>query len=249
MIEINSLSLKLGSKKVLSDISVKLEKGSLTALIGKNGSGKTSLIRCLNGSVRYSGNIFYRSRDLRTLSVKAISQRIATLWQNRPSCSLTPLTLAKMGRSPYLDLRQHLSDEDTAAVNKALEVCDLFDLQDQSLDTLSGGERQRAYWAMLLSQDCPVMLLDEPLSHLDTHWQRKLSAHLKRLCKAQNKTALLIHHDLSLVCEIADRIVILDNGACLFSGTTEECLEKKLIERTFSVQRFISDKNNRIFFS
>ena len=245
MPEYKEVSLRLGGKPILQGISFRLRPGGLTALVGRNGSGKSSLLSCLTGAVPYEGAVLLGDRDLRRMPPRQRAKLAALLHQDMPVPRLTVRELAAFGRQPYLDFTGRLREGDREAVERALRAAQVHDLADRRVDTLSGGERQRAYLAMVLAQETEVLFLDEPGAHLDRAWE---AAFLELLTALEDRTVLLAIHDLDAAVRYARDILVLEEGRLVFSGSVEECLSQEVLEKTFRLRRYTAEEG-RIFFA
>lgn len=244
MIEFRDVSLRLGRKNILQNISFSLPERGITVLVGRNGSGKSSLLSCVNGRRGYSGTILWNGDDLSALPPLERAKRIALLPQTMPAPHITDFALAAFGRTPHLGISGKLQKEDEEKVYAALAAVNAADLADRFVDSLSGGERQRVNLAMILAQDTPCILLDEPTAHLDPAYTAEFMEQLLPL--RQEKSILLVLHDLSLAAQFADHVAVLEEGQLRFFGTRGECLSQKVFETVFGVRRFCSE--DRIFF-
>lgn len=251
MLEICDLSVRFGDRQVLCGISFQLRPHRLTVLVGRNGSGKSTLLNCVNQQLPYTGTIREGERDLALISPRERAKSIAILPQTLPSPHITVRELAAFGRNPYLDFTGRLTDRDRAAVADALRDADAQKLGDRYVDTLSGGEKQRALLAMILAQNTPIALLDEPTAHLDLSYEAAFLDRLRELKQEKKKTFLVILHDLTLAARYADDLIVLDGGRVVFSGSKEACLEGEILEKTFSLRRYCLREGEeiRIFFS
>jgi len=251
MLEFKNLSVCFGSRQVLRDVSFTLRPHRLTALVGRNGSGKSTLLGCANQQISYTGTITEGEKNLALIPARERAKTIAILPQSLPSPHITARELAAFGRNPYLDFTGRLTDVDKQAVEAALRDADALDLAGRYVDTLSGGEKQRVLLAMILAQNTPIALLDEPTAHMDLSYEASFLKLLQKLKKKRKKTFLVILHDLNLAAEYADDLIVLENGKILFSGSKAECLEREILEKTFGLRRFAVDdgQKKRIFFS
>lgn len=247
MLEIKNLSVGFGSRMVLRDVSFVLRPRRLTVLVGRNGAGKSTLFGCVNQQLPYGGTITQGTRDLAAIPPRDRAKSIAILPQSMPVPHITGRELVALGRNPWVDFTGRLREADKQAVDAALRDTDTLDLADRYADTLSGGEKQRMLLAMILAQNTPVALLDEPTAHLDLSYQTAFLELLRKLIRERDKTFLLILHDLNLAAEYADDLIVLDGGRVVFAGTKEDCLEQEILEKTFSLKRYSAE--NRIFFS
>lgn len=236
MLEFQNVSLQLGGKDILREVSLSCPDGCLTALMGKNGSGKSSLAACALRQRPYRGQILLEGHEVSALSPRECALRLGHMPQHLPAPNLTVRELASMGRAPRLGLQQRLGAADREAVDAALCRTGLCDAADRLLPTLSGGERQRAFLAMLLCQDAPCMILDEPTAHLDADAAHAYLQLLSGLA-GEGRCILLILHDLSLALRYAERVAVLSQGCCEFCGTRQQALACGVAERTFGLRR------------
>lgn len=235
MLNVCGLTAGYGSKMILRDLSFQAEQGAITTLIGINGCGKTTLLKTLIGLLPLaSGEILADEQPLSTLSGAKRAQKIAYLPQNRDVPAMTVEELVLQGRFPYLSYPRRYRKEDYDLTEKMLSQFDLLPFRDRMLSDLSGGMRQKAYLAMALVQSSPILLLDEPTSYLDIGHQFSLTDTLQML-RNQQKTILLVLHDLLLALSVSDRILLMDQGTILFSGSPDELLKTDLISRVFGV--------------
>lgn len=251
MLSFRNVSVRLDHKLILRDISFDLRPRRLTALVGRNGSGKSTLLSCVNRQVPYTGEIRYGEEDLAGIAPMERAKRIAYLPQMLPAPRILGEEMASFGRNPYLDFTGRLTRADREIVATALREANAEALATRYVSTLSGGERQRVALAMILAQNTPVSLLDEPTAHMD---QTHETAFLRTLCKLkeeQNKTFLVALHDLNLAAEFADDMILLDEGKLIFAGTKEECLQQRILEKNLSLRRYTVEEEGKkkIFFS
>ena len=247
MLEIKNLSVRFGKRQVLSDVSFALRPHRLTVLVGRNGAGKSTLFSCVNQQIPYTGTITEGEKNLALTDPRERAKSIAILPQSLPSPHITGREMAALGRNPYLDFTGRLMDKDKQAVENALRDADALELSERYVDTLSGGEKQRIALALILAQNTPIALLDEPTAHMDLGYEAAFLDLLQKLKTQRKKTFLLILHDLNLAAEYADDLIVLDGGRLAFAGSREQCLEQEILEKTFGLKRYTME--NRIFFS
>lgn len=248
MLEFRDVSVSVGRKRILDSVSFALRPGTVTALVGRNGSGKSTLLACVNQQMSYRGQIFMGQQELSGLSPRERARQVAILPQNIPAPHIPARDMVAFGRNPYLDLTGRLREADLAAVEQAMEDTDVLPVAEQFADTLSGGERQRAALAMILAQNTPIMLLDEPTAHMDKSYEENFLRLLCCLKQTRGKTVLVVLHDLTAAVAYADDIAVLDGGKLLFSGTKEKCLDREILEKTFDLKRYTAE-DGKIFFS
>ena len=246
MVEIKSLSVIKSGKIIVSDVSFKIEKGKHTVLLGKNGSGKTTVLNCVNGNSDYLGEILTDGVDLKKIPHRERGKRIGFMPQLLASPHITVGELVQMGRCPHIPLGKRPDENDRRKVSEAITLAALSDLEDSYLDRISGGELQRAYLGMVLAQDTELVILDEPTSHMDVGAGEEFLSLADRLVSECGKTLLTVIHDLNSAVRHGDKVAILDKGRLCFFGTKEECLDLGVIERVFGVKRYESE--GRVFF-
>lgn len=268
MLEFRNVSVSCQRTPILHDISVSFRAGEITAVIGPNGCGKTSLLQCLNGVSKVTaGTVLLNGRNYLSIPLRERARNVAFLPQVRTIIPAIPVkTLVEHGRFPYLGFARKKSEKDVAIVERAMELAHVTQFANQSVDTLSGGMRQRVFFAMTLAQDCDYIVLDEPTTYLDLSGQRDFFSMIREL-KHRGKTVILVLHDLSQAIRIADKLVIMDrlapspgvskaeNAARGFGriagvGTPEECLKLHLIDDVFdtSWKRFSDPEGDYYFF-
>lgn len=235
MISCEHLSAGYGRKRIIQDITWKAEPGRLTVIIGPNGSGKSTLLKSLMGQTKIlDGQIFLEKRALLQWSPRETAMRMAYVPQSRSEGNLTVARMVLHGRFPYLSYPRHYTGEDYDKVDWALEKMGIPGLKNRLIPELSGGERQKAYLAMALTQDTPVILLDEPATYLDISWQLELMEILAGLA-AEGKAVVAILHDLGQSLKFADRLTVMDQGALAAFGTPDEILRDQVLEKVFGL--------------
>lgn len=246
MLNIENLSVRFGQKQVLQNVSFSLRPNRLTALVGRNGAGKSTLLGCVNQQNPYTGTIALGKRDLAKLSHRERAKSVAILPQSLPAPHITAREMVALGRNPYLDFTGRLTAADREAVEQSLRDADAVELGERYVDTLSGGEKQRIALAMILAQDTPAALLDEPTAHMDLGYEAAFLELLQKLKQQRSKTFLVILHDLTQAVRYADDLIVLDGGKLIYAGSREVCLEQEILEKTFHLRRYAAE--GRIFF-
>ena len=235
MLEIRNLSAGYSGHPVLQNLSLTMETGSVTVIVGPNGCGKSTLLKTLAGILPSTGSLNLDGLELTALDRRELAKKVAFLPQNRTVPEITVRNLVLHGRFPYLSYPRHYRQKDIAIAESAMEKMGVADLAQRSLATLSGGQRQNVYIAMALAQDTPVVLLDEPNSFLDISHQLQLMEQARALA-ADGKTLVMALHDLSLALAFADSLAVLGEGSCLFQGTPEEVFLSGCLEDAFGVR-------------
>jgi iron complex transport system ATP-binding protein len=239
---LDGVSVTLGGAQIVDRLSCAVERGEWVALIGPNGAGKTTALRAIAGLVEYDGDVRVLARDARTLARKELARQIALV----PQVPVIPGDISVrayvlLGRTPHLGYFGSEGRTDRHAVELALEQLDLVPFAERRLDTLSGGERQRATLARALAQDAPVLLLDEPTAALDMGRQQQVLEIVDRLRAHRGLTVLSTMHDLTLAGQYADRLLLLDGGRLVASGTADEVLTRALITEHYGAEVEVVD--------
>lgn len=251
MLNFQNIRASYGKREVLHDVSFSLTPHKLTAVIGKNGCGKSTLVSCLNQAIPYTGEIAWSGRNLALMPSAERARLVAILPQMLRRPNVTVEELVTFGRSPYVDLGRRLTETDRSAIQSAIAQLGIENLRHAFVDELSGGERQKAYLAMILAQDTRVVALDEPTTYMDMAYTGAFFSLLDELKTRWKKTLLVVMHDLTQAVRYADCLVALDGGAVRFAGSRQECLDQGIIEELFSVRRYTVKENGeeRVFFA
>ncbi|MDD7256289.1 ABC transporter ATP-binding protein [Bullifex porci] len=213
-----------------------LLNNKLTVIAGPNGCGKSTLLKTISGIIKKtSGSIFIDNVDLSNISPLDRAKRIAYLSQNRSVPDIAVKNLVLHGRFPYLSYPRRYRAEDREAVDMALERMGIESIRDKMVSELSGGERQKVYIAMALAQGSDYLLLDEPTTFLDISHQFQLLDLAKELC-SENKSVVMVLHNLESALSIADSFILLDKGRLLFEGSVDDVYSSKLIDKVFNVE-------------
>ncbi|SDO80509.1 iron complex transport system ATP-binding protein [Paenibacillus sp. yr247] len=238
VLEAQSLQLTYGETSIFQSLSLQIPKGKITVFIGSNGCGKSTLLRSLARLLKpKSGAILLDSNEIAKLSTKEVARRMAILPQ-APSApeGLTVRQLVKQGRYPYQNWLQQWSAEDESKVQSALQLTDMLTYADRSVDSLSGGQRQRAWIAMTLAQDTPTLLLDEPTTYLDLTHQVEVLDLLFELNENEQRTIVMVLHDINLACRYAHHIVAIKDGSVYAEGMPEQIVNEQLLLDVFDMQ-------------
>ena len=236
-VEVRGVRFSYGSHPVLDGVSLRLDHGELVALLGANGSGKTTLLRLLSGTLTPgSGRVTVGGRRVDRLSRLEAARSIALLPQSiQLPAGFRVSELVAMGRAPHATSLFTSTENDHAAVRRALVDAGAAELADRHPGELSGGERQRVLVAMALAQEPRLLLLDEPTLHLDLAHQLALLESVVALQRTRGVTVVAVFHDLNLASSFAPRVVVLDGGRIAGDGEPAEVLTPEFVERVFGV--------------
>lgn len=233
----NNLTLGYGDQIIIDELNIEIPKGKITVMIGGNGCGKSTLLRSMARLLQpKSGEVVLDGNVIAKMNTKEVAKQMAIL----PQGPITPeglsvYQLVKLGRYPHQGLFKQWTQDDEKAVNKALEDTNLTDLKDQSVDELSGGQRQRAWIAMTLAQDTELLLLDEPTTYLDMTHQIDILDLLFELNEKDQRTIVMVLHDLNLACRYADHIVAIKDKQVYQSGQPEDIITCDLVHHVFGM--------------
>lgn len=234
MIELRNITLGYGSRTLIEDATTLFECGSMVALLGRNGTGKSTLLRALAalGDVQ-QGEIYIDRSPLAELSRGELSRLVAFVTTERIDVeALTAYDLVAIGRSPYTNWMGRLSDDDRVAIERAMQIAGVAHMAERRVETMSDGECQRVMIARALAQDTRVILLDEPTAFLDLPNRYELCTLLSRLAHDEGKCVIFSTHELDIALSLADSIALVDTPH-LVHLATPQMIASGNIERLF----------------
>ncbi len=231
------LSLAYGTRQIVKQLNVVVPDGKITALVGANGSGKSTILksmaRILNpaeGGVYLDGKLIHRQ------PTKDVAKQLAILPQNPTSPEgLTVRELVSFGRYPHQKGFGSLTAEDNRMIDWALEATGMSEFRDRAVDQLSGGQRQRGWIAMALAQGTDLLLLDEPTTFLDMAHQIEVMNLLEKLNREQRRTIVMVVHDLNHAARFAQHLVALKQGVVLYEGNPQEVMTSAMLRDVFGI--------------
>ncbi len=248
-LQAHGLSVELGGRPVLSGIDVELRPGEILSVVGPNGSGKTTLLRTLLGlQPSRDGEVQLLGRPVRELRPTARARRAAWMPQEeRPSENLSVEEYVSLARFPHIGAFGMEDESDRRAVDDALRDCDLETFRERGVLDLSGGERQRVLFARALAQASPVLVLDEPTSHLDMARQFEVMAYLDRFRTGRPDRAVLVAmHDLNLASRFANRLLWLARGQLVAVGSPSATVTAERIFQVFGVETVVEHREGQV---
>lgn len=242
-IELHDVTLGYGERVLMADASVGFGWGELTALIGRNGTGKSTLLRTIAALAKpQKGHITIGGVDASELTMREVASRIAFVsTEDVRVQNLHVWDVVSLGRAPYTNWVGRLTEEDKTKVRESLRLVGMERFADASMDSLSDGERQRVMIARALAQDTPIILLDEPTAFLDLPNKYEICLLLKRLAHKEGKCILFSTHDLSIAIELCDTIAVIEGGKFHY-GTAEMLIEEGVMQRIFDSAQIEFDR-------
>lgn len=236
MIKLDNLSFAYRKKRILKKISFTVNKGEFTCLLGANGSGKTTILKCLNGILKAEfGDVYIDKRNLKQLTYKEVARYISMVSQeHRVIFSYKTIDVVIMGINPYLNPGSQPREEVYKRAEGILDMFNILDLAERTYNSLSGGERQLVLIARALMQNTPYLIMDEPTSHLDFKNQHLLMQEIKKLTK-KGAGVITALHDPNLAMKFCDNIIIVKQGKVIAWGKTEEILNDHNLQRAYEI--------------
>ena len=246
-IAVKQLSVTLGNRDILHEITVSIPTGKITTLIGPNGCGKSTLLRSMIGYISSPSEcVTIFDKPLSSYSQNKLARQMAFLPQvpNMPK-DMTVEELVYCGRYPYQNWWKNTAKEDREIVDYALSITKTDHLRHQLIPSLSGGERQRVWIAMALAQEPKLLVLDEPTTYLDINHQLEIMELLKRLNKEQGLTVLMVLHDLTQAVQYSDYMAVIKAGHLIVAGDTKDITSDSLFKEVFSVDVQVDNFDNK----
>ena len=249
MIKINNVSHHIGKQQILHDITLSLPPSQIIALIGPNGAGKSTLFSVMarlqplqSGQVSFVvGN---EEHDIANCPARTLSKTVAMLGQdNQVQGRLRVHELLMFGRYPYHQGQPTADDQQK--VQEIIERFELEPLAERFLSTLSGGQRQRVLIAMIVCQDTPYLLLDEPLNNLDMYHAGRLMRELRELSHTEQKTVVIVLHDINQAAQFADTVVTMKEGRVLATGAPVDVLTHETMKELYKVDVTVLNHQGR----
>ena len=237
----DNLTLGYGQSIVVEDMSLRLPTGQVTALIGANGSGKSTILKALARLLKpRAGAVLLDGKAIHAQRTKQVARHIAILPQGHDApAGLTVRELVAFGRYPYQSSLGRFSRDDDRLIDGSIDTTGLAGLSDRPLATLSGGQRQRAWIAMALAQNTAILLLDEPTTFLDMSHQLEVLELLNRLNREQQRTIVMVLHDLNHASRYAHHLVGIREGEVFVQGPPREVVTTDVLHQVFGIDAHI----------
>lgn len=239
---------KVITKTVASEVSIQLEQGKLIGLVGANGIGKSTLLRTITGIQKpLSGTVLLNEKSIETYEPLALAQQISVvLTEKLPPSNLSVYELIALGRQPYTNWLGKLTDEDKIQIEKAIELTEIHHLVHQKHYEISDGQLQKVLIARALAQDTPLIVLDEPTTHLDLLHKVSLFKLLKKLTTETQKCILFSTHDIDLAIQLSDEMIVM-NGQTVIQEQPCNLISKGVFNHLFENEFIFFDSSKGKF--
>ncbi|WP_422640715.1 ABC transporter ATP-binding protein [Vibrio caribbeanicus] len=236
-----NLTLGYGSKIICEALDVTIPTGKLTVIVGPNGCGKSTLLKSLCRLLTpKQGSVTLNGKQIQSMPSKEVAKRLGFLPQSSPTPErMTVEELVARGRHAHQGLFSQWSIEDEQVVRQAMQVTRVEEFAEHTVDALSGGQRQRVRIAMLLAQQTPILMLDEPTTYLDISHQLELLELFKMLKQRRGNTIVAVLHDLNQACRYADNLIVLSGGKIVAQGSPEDLMTESLVKQVFGLDSLI----------
>ena len=244
MMEIKNLSYhyKNGSD-VLKDVSFAIEPGQFLAILGNNGVGKSTLLKCFNHILKPdAGQVLLDGEDLLAMRPREVAKRVAFVSQSIPNTQMTVHDVVMLGRKPYM--KWGFTEQDHHIIHDAMHRLDVEDMRGRFLNQLSGGEKQKVMLARALAQQPKALLLDEPTSALDIQNQYQVLKMVRDICHKDQLTAIVVIHDLNLALQFCDRFLLLKDGQ-VFRYGDRSVLDSDALQQVYGVRAKVVEVEGR----
>lgn len=235
------LDIAYGERSIVDNLNISIPSGQITALVGSNGSGKSTILKTMARIMKPSqGGVFLDGKSIHQQSTKEVAKQLAILPQNPVAPDgLTVSELVAYGRFPHQKGFGTLTSKDKEIIEWALRVTGMLAFADRPVDQLSGGQRQRAWIAMALAQGTDILFLDEPTTFLDMAHQLEVLMLLQQLNREEGRTIVMVVHDLNHASRYAQHMIAISAGQVVSSGSPAEVMTHEMLRRVFGIEATI----------
>lgn len=237
MLEVKNLYCGYNGEYIVKNVSFKVDRGENICIVGPNGCGKSTLLKAISNLISFKGSVLLDGNDTKSLKRKDLAVKVALMTQN--SNILFPYSIydtVALGRYAHLNgVFSRLNKKDEEIINNSLDKLGLLEIKDKLINELSGGQLQRVFLARAFAQNPDVILLDEPTNHLDLRYQIEMLDYLKVWAKENNKIVVAVLHDLNLVQNFGDKVLMLKDGIIKNNGNTRDVLNSNDLEDVYGI--------------
>ena len=241
ILSVKGLSFSYDNKRIIDDISFDIKERSFLSILGPNGAGKSTLVNVMSKVLKdFEGKIDVNGKDIRSMNSREVARNIAVVPQyTSPGFSFSVQEMVMMGRHPYISRFGGEGPRDIQVVREVMEKASITDFAERKYDELSGGEKQRVIIAQALAQDSPILLLDEPTSHLDINFQIEFMNLFLKLNREEGKTVIGVFHDINLAIQNDSLIMLLKDGSIYALGKAQEVISRQNLKSVFHSDIFV----------
>ena len=242
LLNVDGVECRYGSVKVLEDVSLSVKGGDFVGILGPNGSGKTTLLKSISRILKpHKGTILLNEADIYSLKSVDVAKQMAVVPQDTSiGFNFAALDIVLMGRNPHMKRFQMENEKDMAVARKVMTLTNIWHLAERPINELSGGEKQRVIIARALAQEPKILLLDEPLTHLDIVNQMEIMDLVKDLCEKEKLIILAVFHDFNLAARYCNSAIMLKEGKIFAAGSLTEVLTSENIKSVFNVDAIVT---------
>lgn len=236
VLQANHVSVLIQDKTILDRVSLSACAGEVVGILGPNGAGKTTLLKVLSGQRQCEGEVTWQGRAITDFSIQSLAQQIAVVNQvNDVVFSVTLEQVVRMGLLPHKSLLSRQTQQDNLRIAQAIQAVGLADRKKQDFSSLSGGEQQRTLIARALVQGSPLLILDEPVNHLDVYYQHQILQLLHDLASQLGITVVMSLHDMNLASQYCDKLALLNDGKLATVGEPSDVLTAQHLSEVFGI--------------
>jgi iron complex transport system ATP-binding protein len=241
LLNVDGVECRYGSVKILEDVNLQVEGGDFVGILGPNGSGKTTLLKSISRVLKpHKGAILLNEADIYALKSVEVAKQMAVVPQETSiGFNFAALDIVLMGRNPHMGRFQMESEKDMAVARKVMKLTNTWHLAERPINELSGGEKQRVIIARALAQEPKILLLDEPLTHLDIINQLEIMDLVKELCVKEKLIVLAVFHDFNLAARYCNAAIMITKGTVFAAGSLTEVLTSENIKSVFHVDAIV----------
>lgn len=240
------MSLHILNKAILHQVSFTARRGEVVGVLGPNGAGKTTLLKVLSGQRDSQGLVYWNGRAIGDYTIQALARQVAVVNQiNDVVFSVTLQQVVRMGLLPHKSLLSRQTKSDDRLIKQAIKAVGLEEKTQQQFSSLSGGEQQRTLIARALVQRAPLLILDEPVNHLDVYYQHQILQLLHDLASQLDVTVVMSLHDLTLAAQYCDALLLISEGKLVASGSANAVLQPDLLSSVFNIDCHVTQRDGK----